>query len=79
MKAINNTSDARIFIDAIGREMNDSLQKFDRAELELIISTCKRLTDTNCSWISYAVRDAVQNLAKNRLRIITPISQQNKK
>lgn len=57
-------------------KMWDSIRVLDRAELEALILTCEQFTDTNCGWIEYKCKQAIINLAKERLYEITPISQQ---
>lgn len=50
--------------DAISLELN----KLGERELTHLIGECSRMTTTNCSWISYGLREIVTELAQAKIR-----------
>jgi cobalamin biosynthesis protein CbiG len=69
---------AQKYISELTRQLRTPFIIMDRAELEAIILTAQQFTDTNCGWLDYACKDAIIKIAQDRLRMITPSSQQKK-
>ena len=47
--------------------LTDELMKMSVPELKRLIAECRNLTDTNCGWQTYSLKDAVIEMAKAQL------------
>jgi len=55
-------------ISKIADVLSAEIQKFDETETKKLIGECRRMSQTNCGWIMYGLKEIVTEIAKCRIR-----------
>lgn len=55
-------------IRTIADILSKEISKFNEPELKRLIGECQRLSQTNCGWMMYGLKEIVTEIAKCRIR-----------
>lgn len=54
-------------ISKLAQNLKNDITDLNKAELKKLIKECSGLTDSNCWWVEYRLKDAVKSIAENEL------------
>ena len=57
-------------IDKFGKAVRAEISKLGEKELKLLIGECRRMTNTNCGWQKYGLREIVTEMAKAQIHYL---------
>ena len=57
------------FTTQIAQYMRDLAERATDGKLQEVIEECMALTETNCSWVRYNLRDVVHDVVSNEIQL----------
>jgi len=66
-------------ISKIAQSVWRAIERLNESQLKALIGECENLTETNCWFLDYQMKDIVSNLAVERLRAFPPLDKKRKR